>query len=382
MRASEAVAVAVHHTPLDDWHRAHGARMVPFAGWEMPLHYGSQLAEHEAVRNGAGFFDVSHMRPLDISGPDARTLLRYALANDVARLDGQDGKALYSTLLNAQGGILDDLIVYARGDARYRVVLNAGTAQADTAHFRNLVVAHGWQVDLRERPELAMLAVQGPRARALAAEALDLPVLNALPSFTAMEGHALGGVFVARTGYTGEDGVEVILAAEQAPILAERLRDRGAVPCGLGARDSLRLEAGLNLNGHDMSPAVTPWESNLGWTVDLRGDRDFLGRAALEAQRAAGVRRTLVGLVLDEGIPRHGYAVEDANGRRCGEITSGIFSPSLRRGIALARVTDVPGAGGRLWVSVRGVRQPALVVKPPFWRAGHAHFSPSKEKSS
>ena len=382
MSADEGVAVALQYTPLSAWHRAHGARMVPFAGWEMPLHYGSQLAEHEAVRNGAGFFDVSHMRPLDISGPDARALLRYALANDVAKLDGQDGKALYSTVLNAQGGILDDLIVYARGGGRYRVVLNAGTAQADTAHFRNLVAAHGWRVDLRERPELAMLAVQGPRARGLAAEALDLPVLNALASFTALEGHALGGVFVGRTGYTGEDGVEVILAAEQAPILAERLRDRGAVPCGLGARDSLRLEAGLNLNGQDMSPAVTPWESNLAWTVDLRGERDFLGRAALEAQRAAGMGRTLVGLVLDEGIPRHGYAVEDANGRPCGEITSGIFSPSLRRGIALARVSAAPSAGGRLWVSVRGVRHPALVVKPPFWRAGRAHFSPSKENAS
>lgn len=382
MSADEGAAVALQHTPLSAWHRAHGARMVPFAGWEMPLHYGSQLAEHEAVRNGAGFFDVSHMRPLDIGGPDARALLRYALANDVAKLDGQDGKALYSTVLNAQGGILDDLIVYARGGGRYRVVLNAGTAQADTAHFRNLVAAHGWRVDLRERPELAMLAVQGPRARGLAAEALDLPVLNALASFTATEGHALGGVFVGRTGYTGEDGVEVILAAEQAPILAERLRDRGAVPCGLGARDSLRLEAGLNLNGQDMSPAVTPWESNLGWTVDLRGDRDFLGRAALEAQRAAGVGRTLVGLVLDEGIPRHGYAVEDAHGRPCGEITSGIFSPSLRRGIALARVSAAPSAGGRLWVSVRGVRHPALVVKPPFWRAGRPHFSPSEEKPS
>ncbi|MBN6739207.1 glycine cleavage system aminomethyltransferase GcvT [Acidithiobacillus sp. MC6.1] len=372
--------ISAQRTAFYDWHVAHGARMVDFAGWEMPLNYGSQLAEHEAVRQTAGLFDVSHMRPLDLSGPDARTLLRYALANDVAKLDAVPGKALYSTMLQDDGGIIDDLIVTHRGDGRYRIVLNAGGAEADTAHLQTLVDARGWQVTLQKRPDLGILAVQGPTARAMAATVLGMPALAELPVFHALE---QGDFFVGRTGYTGEDGVEVIAANTLLPGLADRLVAAGVRPAGLAARDSLRLEAGLDLYGQDMTTAVSPYASNLAWTVDLRAvERDFLGRAALEAQLAAGSGGKLIGLAMREGIPRHGYVVEDALGQPCGVITSGIFSPSLQCGIALARVDAVLEPGAVCAVVVRGARRPALVVKPPFWRKGVATFSFPEEHAA
>ncbi|QQD73939.1 glycine cleavage system aminomethyltransferase GcvT [Acidithiobacillus ferrivorans] len=372
--------ISAQRTAFYDWHVAHGARMVDFAGWEMPLNYGSQLAEHEAVRQTAGLFDVSHMRPLDLSGPDARTLLRYALANDVAKLDAVPGKALYSTMLQDDGGIIDDLIVTHRGDGRYRIVLNAGGAEADTAHLQTLVDARGWQVTLQKRPDLGILAVQGPTARAMAATVLGMPALAELPVFHALE---QGDFFVGRTGYTGEDGVEVIAANTLLPGLADRLVAAGVRPAGLAARDSLRLEAGLDLYGQDMTTAVSPYASNLAWTVDLRAvERDFLGRAALEAQLAAGSGGKLIGLAMREGIPRHGYVVEDALGQPCGVITSGIFSPSLQCGIALARVDAALEPGAVCAVVVRGARRPALVVKPPFWRKGVATFSFPEEHAA
>ena len=365
--------MSAQHTALHDWHVAHGARMVDFAGWEMPLNYGSQLAEHEAVRRAAGLFDVSHMRPLDVSGPDARVLLRYALANDVAKLDAEPGKALYSTMLQGDGGIIDDLIVYHRGGGRYRIVLNAGGAEADTAHLQALADAHGWRVTLQKRPDLGILAVQGPTARALAATVLAIPALADLGVFHALE---QGDFFVGRTGYTGEDGVEIVAANGLLTDLADRLLVAGVRPAGLAARDSLRLEAGLGLYGQDMTTAVSPYASNLGWTVDLRAaDRDFLGRAALEAELAAGDGARLVGLAMRDGIPRHGYVVENASGQPCGVVTSGIFSPSLQCGIALARVDAALAPGALSAVLVRGVRRPALVIKPPFWRNGAATFS-------
>ena len=364
---------SAQRTALHDWHVAQGARMVDFAGWEMPLNYGSQLAEHEAVRQAAGLFDVSHMRPLDLSGPDVRALLRYALANDVAKLDAVPGKALYSTMLQGDGGIVDDLIVTHRGDGKYRMVLNAGGAEADTAHLQTLVDAHGWQVNLQKRPDLGILAVQGPTARAMVATVLGMPALAELPVFHASE---RGECFVGRTGYTGEDGVEVITANSLLPSLADRLVAAGVRPAGLAARDSLRLEAGLNLYGQDMTTAFSPYASNLAWTVDLRAaERDFLGREALAAQLAAGGCAKLIGLAMREAIPRHGYVVEDAAGRPCGVVTSGIFSPSLQCGIALARVEAALEPGAVCAVVVRGVRRPALVVKPPFWRKGVATFS-------
>ncbi|MCL4525743.1 MAG: glycine cleavage system aminomethyltransferase GcvT [Gammaproteobacteria bacterium] len=365
--------ISARRTALYDWHVAHGARMVDFAGWEMPLNYGSQLAEHEAVRRAAGLFDVSHMRPLDVSGPEARVLLRYALANDVAKLDAEPGKALYSTMLQGDGGIVDDLIVYHRGGGRYRIVLNAGGAEADTAHLQAIADTHGWHVTLQKRPDLGILAVQGPTARALAATVLTIPALADLGVFHALE---QGDFFVGRTGYTGEDGVEIVAANGLLTDLADRLLVVGVRPAGLAARDSLRLEAGLDLYGQDMTTAVSPYASNLGWTVDLRAaDRDFLGRVALEAQLAAGGGDKLIGLALREGIPRHGYVVENAAGQPCGVVTSGIFSPSLQCGMALARVDAALEPKAACAVVVRGVRRPALVIKPPFWRNGAATFS-------
>ncbi len=372
-------AAPPRHTALHDWHVAQGARMVEFAGWEMPLNYGSQLAEHAAVRQAAGLFDVSHMRPLEVQGPEARTLLRYALANDVAKLDAWPGKALYSTLLRADGGIMDDLIVYHRGGGAYRVVLNAAGAEADAAHLQALADAHDWRVTLCKRPDLGILAVQGPRARAIAAMVLDLPALSGLAVFHALE---QGGFFVGRTGYTGEDGVEVVCANALLPDLADRLVAAGARPAGLAARDSLRLEAGLDLYGQDMTVADSPDASNLAWTVDLRTPRDFLGRAALLARRAAGGGASLVGLALREGIPRHGCVVEDAGGRPCGVVTSGLFSPSLQCGIALARLDAAMAPGTVCGVVVRGMRRPAQVVKPPFWRHGAATFSFPEEQEA
>ncbi len=364
-------------TALYDWHLAQGARMVDFAGWQMPLQYASQLAEHKAVRESAGFFDVSHMRPLDIAGKDARSLLRHALANDVAKLDAHPGKALYSTMLQTDGGIIDDLIVYYRGGDSYRIVLNAAGAEADTAHLQKLSDQHAWQVTLTKRPDLGILAVQGPEARARVADLLQMPALESLKTFTALE---QDGFFIGRTGYTGEDGVEIIAANTLLPELAQRLLTAGIAPAGLAARDSLRLEAGLDLYGQDMDTSVSPYASNLGWTVDLRdSDRDFMGRAGLEAELARGDGPRLVGIALSAGIPRHGYVLEDAAGAPCGVVTSGIFSPSLQCGIGLARVTAPVVAGSILQTAIRGVRKPALVVKPPFWRQGAATFSFTEE---
>ncbi|MBE7564083.1 glycine cleavage system aminomethyltransferase GcvT [Acidithiobacillus sp. HP-6] len=364
-------------TALYEWHLAQGARMVDFAGWQMPLQYASQLAEHKAVREAVGFFDVSHMRPLDIEGKDARSLLRHALANDVAKLDAHPGKALYSTMLQMDGGIIDDLIVYYRGGDTYRIVLNASGAEADTAHFQKLIDQHAWQVTLSKRSDLGIVAVQGPKARVRVADLLQIPALESLKPFTALE---QDGFFIGRTGYTGEDGVEIIAANTLLPELAGRLLTAGIAPAGLAARDSLRLEAGLDLYGQDMDTSVSPYASNLGWTVDLRdSDRDFMGRNALEAELARGEGPRLIGIALPAGIPRHGYVLEDAAGTPCGVVTSGIFSPSLQCGIALARV-DIPvAAGSILQLVIRGARKPAMVVKPPFWRQGAATFSFTEE---
>ena len=355
-------------TPLYDWNVAAGAKVVDFAGWDMPLHYGSQLDEHRAVRSHAGLFDVSHMCAVDVSGDRARDFLRHLLANDVARLT--PGMALYSCLLNEQGGVLDDLIVYRR-ERGYRVVVNAGTRDADLAWMR--LHASRFEVEVHERAELAMLAVQGPAARSLAADALDAvlggepgPQALALEPFTALDrGDEL---FLARTGYTGEDGFEVALPAERAAALATRLSEAGVTPAGLGARDTLRLEAGMNLYGSDMDAGVTPLECGLAWTVAFEPDsRDFIGREALERQRASGVGRTRVGLVLeDRGVLRSHQVVYAEGGQ--GETTSGTFSPTLGVAIALARVPA--GTRGVVDVEVRGKRLRARVVRPPFVRNG------------
>jgi aminomethyltransferase len=354
-------------TPLYETHVAAGARMVDFGGWDMPVHYGSQIEEHHAVRRDAGMFDVSHMLVADVIGPRARDYLRYVLANDVAKLQEQ-GKALYSCMLNESGGVVDDLIAYFMADARYRVVVNAGTRAKDIAWLKRHAAA--FQVEVRPREDLAMIAVQGPQARSKAAGVLAARGAAAL-QLEPFHGAEIDGYCVSRTGYTGEDGWEIMLPVEDAPGLWKALKSAGVAQCGLGARDTLRLEAGMNLYGNDMDETVSPLESGLTWTVAFEpAQRDFVGRAALEAQRARGGLRKFVGLVLeDRGVLRsHQKVVVPGAGE--GELTSGTFSPTLQRSIGLARV---PAAvDGRAEVDVRGKLLPARVVKYPFVRHGKA----------
>ncbi len=355
-------------TPLFHDHAALGGRLVAFAGWEMPLHYGSQLQEHHAVRRAAGMFDVSHMAVVDLTGAGAGAFLRRLLANDVARLK-TPGKALYSCMLNAQGGVLDDLIVYYLRDDWYRLVVNAATADQDIAWMQSQCAA--FEMTLQRRQDLAMIAVQGPQARAQALPLLpsDLQADSAaLKPFSAAEN---GHWFVGRTGYTGEDGFEVMLPAAQASTFWQALLAAGVVPCGLGARDTLRLEAGMNLYGADMDENTTPLESGLAWTVAWEPEtRAFIGREALQAQRAQPGLRRLVGLLLEgKGVLRNHQPVV-LDGQPVGEITSGGFAPTLERSIAFARVEG--GIGEHCEVDIRGRKLPARVVKMPFVRNGKA----------
>ena len=353
------------HTPLYESHLAAGARMVDFGGWDMPVNYGSQIDEHHAVRRDAGMFDVSHMTVLDLEGTRVREFLQKLLANDVAKLK-ERGKALYSCMLDEEAGIIDDLIVYFMRDDWFRMVVNAATHDKDLAWITKQAAPFG--VKLTER-DLAMLAVQGPNARERAASvlpaALREPAL-ALKPFSAADGE---GLFVARTGYTGEDGFEIMIPVAEAAAYWTRLTAAGVAPCGLGARDTLRLEAAMNLYGSDMDETTTPLESGLGWTIAWEpGERDFIGRKALTAQRDAGPKRKFVGLVLeDKGVLR-GHQKVIADGAGEGEITSGTFSPTLERSIALARVPVA--TGDEVQVDIRGRLCKARVVKPPFVRNG------------
>ena len=356
-------------TVLNDTHRALGARMVDFGGWDMPINYGSQIEEHHAVRGDAGMFDVSHMTVIDLHGPRTREFLRHLLANSVDKLK-VTGKALYSCMLNERGGVIDDLIVYFFDDAHYRLVVNAATRAKDLAWIESQ--AKAFDVAVKERPEFAMIAAQGPNARAkvigLLAEG-DRPRIEKLGKFAAAAAQGPHGMplFVARTGYTGEDGFEIIVPEEHAAALWNALAEAGVKPCGLGARDTLRLEAGMNLYGQDMDEDVSPWEANLGWTIALDEGRDFIGRAALEAQKAEGVKRVMVGLVLDEkGVLRHGQKVLTSQGE--GEILSGSFSPTLEKAIAFARIPA--GEPGDIRVDIRGRELPVRLVKYPFVRDG------------
>ena len=361
-------------TPLHDTHVRLGARLVDFGGWDMPLHYGSQLDEHHAVRRTAGMFDVSHMGIVDLRGLGTAPFLRHLLANDVGKLRGP-GKGLYSCLLREDGGVLDDLIVYRIDDAYFRMIVNAGTRARDLAWIR----AHAGElaVQVTERTDLAMIAVQGPEARARVA-ALFAPEVGArllgLAPFVATElgavecaQAALAECFVARTGYTGEDGFEIALPADAAPGVWEALRSQDVRPAGLGARDTLRLEAGYSLYGNDLDEAHDPLASGLAWTVALNPpERNFIGRAALES-RLPQVREELTGLLLlDRGVLRGHQRVFTDLGE--GVITSGSFAPTLGRSIALARVPH--GSVGRVAVEVRGARLAARIVRPPFVHHG------------
>jgi aminomethyltransferase len=359
-------------TPLYDTHVAAGARMVDFGGWEMPVHFGSQIEEHHAVRRHAGMFDVSHMRTVDIEGAASRAFLRHLIANDVAKL--APGKALYSCMLRPDGGVLDDLIVYWLGGERYRAVVNAATAEKDLDWMHRVAHDERYPVSMLPRRELAMVAVQGPKARALLTEVLEGmdweagATVEELKPFTAT---LVDEFFIARTGYTGEDGCEVVLPADEVADLWKRLHAAGVTQCGLGARDTLRLEAGMNLYGQDMDETVSPLESGLAWTVDLKEPRDFIGRGALESQQAAGSLRQLLGLKMTErGVLRSHQKVRTAQGE--GEITSGTFSPTLGCSIALARLPAGVAAGDSVEVDLRGRPVAAQVVKFPFVRNGKA----------
>ena len=321
-------------TSLYDSHVAAGARMVDFGGWDMPVNYGSQIDEHHAVRNDAGMFDVSHMTVVDMEGPRVQEFLRHLLANDVAKLK-EPGKALYSCMLNNQAGIIDDLIVYFMRDGWFRMVVNAATHDKDLAWINQQAQPYG--ITLTER-NVGMIAVQGPNAREKAASVLPAslraPAL-ALKPFSALEGE---GLFVARTGYTGEDGFEIMMPAEEAAAYWDKFLKAGVKPAGLA------------------------------WTIAWEPtDRDFIGRKALMSQRDAGPRRKFVGLVLeDKGVLRGHQKVVSAAGE--GEITSGTFSPTLDRSIALARVPVA--TGDEVQVDIRGKLLKARVVKPPFARNG------------
>ena len=353
-------------TIYNQTHRDAGAKMVDFGGWDMPIHYGSQIEEHHAVRRDTGMFDVSHMTVVDVRGADVRAYLRRLLANSIDKLK-VPGKALYSCMLNESGGVIDDLIVYYLDDTFYRVVVNASTRDKDLAWMA--AQAEGFAVTLGERADLAMVAVQGPNARAKTLALLTPAAAEragALGKFAACDAD---GLFVARTGYTGEDGFEIMVPEDQAVAFWQRLAEAGVRPCGLGARDTLRLEAGMALYGQDMDESVTPYEAGLAWTVALDEGRGFIGRDALERQLARADARQMVGLVMDEkGVLRHGQAVFAACGQ--GEILSGTFSPTLGKSIALARVPA--GEVGAVEVDIRGKRLPLRAVKYPFVRDGKA----------
>jgi len=356
-------------TILNATHRALGAKMVDFGGWDMPISYGSQLDEHHQVRGHAGMFDVSHMTVVDLTGPHTREFLRRLLANSVDKLK-TPGKALYSCMLNDEGGVIDDLIVYFLAEEFFRVVVNASTRDKDLAWIQAQAKAFG--VSVTERPELAMIAVQGPQARAAVIGLLapeSRAAIEKLGKFAAREAGGAAGetLFVARTGYTGEDGFEIVLPEAQAVAFWNRLLDAGVKPAGLGARDTLRLEAGMNLYGQDMDETISPYEAGLAWTVSLDEGRDFIGHRVLEAQAHGGAPRQMIGLVMDEkGVLRHGQTVFCAAGQ--GEILSGTFSPTLAKGIAFARVPA--GELGTVRVDIRGREVPVRVVKYPFVRDG------------
>ena len=366
-------------TPLNSAHRAAGAKMVDFGGWDMPVNYGSQIEEHHAVRTDAGMFDVSHMCVVDLEGANVRSFLRGLLANNVDKLQ-VPGKALYSAMLNPEGGVIDDLIVYFFREDWFRLVVNAGTAEKDIAWMRqqNDATNSGLTITPRRAglidtdKAIALVAVQGPNARAKVWEVLPQTkaASEAMKPFNVVivPDTAFGEAMVARTGYTGEDGFEIGVPATQVEALWNALIAAGVKPAGLGARDTLRLEAGMNLYGQDMDDSVNPLDAGLGWTIDLVSERDFIGKAALQSK---GQNAQFVGLILREkgGILRAHQKVIAASGST-GEITSGTFSPSMQQAIALARVPMDVQVGDTVHVEIRDKKLAASVVKLPFVRNG------------
>lgn len=357
-------------TVLNAAHREIGARMVDFGGWDMPVNYGSQIEEHNAVRNDCGMFDVSHMCPVDVVGADCRKFLSRLVANDVAKLQ-VSGKALYAAMLNDVGGVIDDLIIYFLSETRFRIVVNAGTAEKDLAWMQAKVAEWKLDVTITQRRDgdnaLGIIAVQGPNARAKVWEVLPQAKASTegLKAFFAAE---VDQYFIASTGYTGEDGYEIMLPADEAHTIWNKLKAAGVAPAGLGARDTLRLEAGMNLYGQDMDESVSPLDAGLAWTVAIKDEREFVGKAALLAN---GQKKQFLGLILlDKGVLRGHQQVITKQGN--GEITSGSFSPTLQQSIALARLPLGVQIGDEVEVDIRGKQLKAKVVKPVFARNGKA----------
>ena len=372
----------LNRTPFYQSHVDSNGKIVDFSGWELPIHYGSQIQEHEVVRTDAGMFDVSHMVVTDIAGVDAKAWLQKLLANDVSKLKFV-GKALYSAMLNDNGGVIDDLIVYRMNEAQteYRIVSNAATRDKDLVQFQKVAKDLAFDVTITERPELAMLAVQGPNAMSKLSQAKPMwaDSLAALKPFVGKDLTAIEGKdwFVARTGYTGEDGVEVILPKDQAAEFFSLLKDHGIAPAGLGARDTLRLEAGMNLYGHEMDETINPYECGMAWTLAVKDDRDFVGRQAMQAKQNKAVADDnevmQVGLVLEtRGVLRDGMTVTLDNGKT-GVITSGTFSPSLKQSIAIARIPKT--ADSTAQVDLRGTPTTVRIISLPFVRNGNKQFN-------
>jgi aminomethyltransferase len=365
-------------TPLYQWHQSNNGKTVDFSGWDMPVNYGSQMEEHHAVRQSAGMFDVSHMTVVDVMGADAKAYFQRLLANDVSRIDDLVGKALYSGMLNADGGVIDDLIVYNMGNDEqgaqwFRTVVNCGTREKDLAWMQ--LQAQSFTVSINERADLAMIAVQGPEAIALHKQVANSDLSNKIAELAVFQGVAWGESFYARTGYTGEDGLEIIIPNAEVQALWESLITVGVKACGLGARDTLRLEAGMNLYGHEMDDTVSPLVANMAWTIAWQPeDRDFIGREAISAEKQQGVQQRLVGLVMrDKGVLRAHQAVrisDTNNDEAVGEITSGTFSPTLGYSIALARVPVALKAGQQCQVEIRKRWVTVDVTFPSFVRNG------------
>ena len=358
-------------TVLHAKHLEAGAKMVDFYGWEMPINYGSQIEEHHAVRKDAGMFDVSHMTIVDIKGTDAKAYLRRLVINDVAKLEVA-GKALYTGMCNEEGGVIDDLIIYFFSETDYRLVVNSATREKDLAWMNKQ--AEGFDITITERPEFGMIAVQGPEAKTKVATILTAEQNAAVEGMKPFFGVQAGDLFIATTGYTGENGYEIVVPESQAADLWQQLVDAGVAPCGLGARDTLRLEAGMNLYGLDMDESVSPLAANMAWTIAWEpADRNFIGRDVLAAQREAGNQPKLVGLVMtDKGVLRTGLKVVTEAGE--GVITSGTFSPSLEHSIAMARVPRSVKVGDEVEVEMRKKLVKVKVVKPSFVRNGKSQL--------
>lgn len=356
----------MNKTALHGAHIKAGAKMVDFFGWDMPINYGSQIEEHNAVRQDAGMFDVSHMTIVDVTGADAKAYLQFLLANDVDKLKAK-GKALYSGMMNEAGGVVDDLIVYYFDETNYRLVVNSATKEKDLNWLSK--IASGFTVNILERDEFAMIAVQGPQAKAKANGLFSAAQQEAVANMKPFFGVQAEDLFIATTGYTGEAGYEIMVPQTRAVEFWDALLSSGVKPCGLGARDTLRLEAGMNLYGQDMDESISPLEANMAWTISWEpASRNFVGRSALEQQKQSGHKK-VVGLVMTQkGVLRAGLVVKSDAGD--GVITSGTFSPSLGHSIAMARVPNEVEIGSTVEVEMRKKLVTVSVVKPSFVRNG------------